>query len=93
MNQKPSIDYIQKKSSLVLKIPLHGIGKNGRPSITDLVLFEKQKREQLLQEQDGGPPQQKNVPIRYVKSIDIVSNQKSNELKKTDRPLIKSGVD
>jgi hypothetical protein len=51
MNRKPSIDYIQKKT-VSSGVPLHGLTKIGRPSITDLVLFEKQRKEMLLLEQD-----------------------------------------
>ena len=92
MNQKASIDYIQRKSQLNMKIPLRGVVKNGRPSITDLVLFEKQRKEQLLQESDTVLPSEKISPIRYVKAIEIAANAKNNG-PNTDKPLMRAGVE
>jgi hypothetical protein len=92
MNQKQSIDYIQRRSLLSSKIPLHGLAKNGRPSITDLVLFEKQRREKLLLEQESAPPSEKLSPLRYVKSVEIAGNAKNNG-PNSEKPLIKAGID
>lgn len=71
---------------------MHGLAKGGRPSITDLVLFEKQRRERLLQEQDQSQPSEKNSPLRYVKSIELASNARNNG-PNTDKPLLRAGID
>jgi len=78
MNQKVSIDYIQRKSSLISKIPLRGALNNSRPSITDLVLFEKQRKDQLLLESETAQRSESFSPLRYVKAVEISANAKNN---------------
>ena len=66
--------------------------KNGRPSITDLVLFEKQRKEQLLQESEKVPQSKEISPARYVKAIEIAGNAKNNG-PNSDKPLIRAGAE
>jgi hypothetical protein len=56
------------------------------------VLFEKQRKDQLLLESETAPPSEKISPVRYVKAIEIAANAKNNG-PNTEKPLVRAGVE